>query len=95
LAVKDNRVVVIDDFVVKDGKTSTASKLLAKINTPSRVTIVVDQVSTELGRSLANLPEVNVLTFRSLSTYDVLNGNTLLFTSSSVKGIETRLGGAK
>ena len=95
LAVKDNRVVVIDDFVVKDGKTSTAAKLLAKINTPSRVTIVVDQISTELGRSLANLQEVNVLTFRSLSTYDVLNGNTLLFTSSAVKGIETRLGGAK
>lgn len=95
LAVKDNRVVVIDEFIVKDGKTNTAAKLLAKINTPTRVTLVVDQISTELSRALANLPEVNVLTFRSLSTYDVLNGNTLLFTSSAVKGIEARLGGAK
>ncbi len=95
LASKDGRIVVIDDFVVKDGKTKTAVKLLAKINTTSRATIVVEQISTELSRALANVPEVNILTFRSLSTYDVLNGNSLVFTSSAIKGIETRLGGTK
>lgn len=95
LAVKDDRVVVIEDFVVKDGKTKTAIKLLAKINTPSRVLLVVDDISPELNQALSNIPEVNVLTFRSLSTYDVLNGNTVLFTSAAIKGIEERLGGSK
>lgn len=93
LAVKDNRVVAIEDFVIKDGKTKTAAKLLAKIGTPSRVVIVGDSLTSETERAIANIPEVAFITFRSLSTYDVLNGNTLLLTKAAIDGIEQRLGG--
>lgn len=95
LATADGRISVIDNFVVKDGKTKTAAKLLAKINTPSRVVIVVDNISSEVARSVANLPDVNILSYRSLSTYDVLSTANIVFTTEAIKGIEARLGDKK
>jgi large subunit ribosomal protein L4 len=95
LAAADKRVVVTDDFVVKDGKTKSALKELAKLNLSSRVTLVVDSISDQTQRSIANLPEVNMVLVAFLSVNDCLNANTLVFTESSLKSLEERLGGKK
>ncbi|MBP9813219.1 50S ribosomal protein L4 [Candidatus Saccharibacteria bacterium] len=95
LAAADGRIVVIDDFIVKDGKTNSAYKLLTKIGLPTRVLIVSDAFSPETQRAIANLPGVNVTTFRSLITNDALTGSSIVFTKAGLKGLEERLGGAK
>ena len=46
-------------------------------------------------RSVANLPDVNILSYRSLSTYDVLSTANIVFTTEAIKGIEARLGDKK
>ena len=95
LANTGKNLVVIEDFVVKDGKTRTASKLLAKIGTPSRTLIVVTEKSPEVVRSVANLPEVIVSTVGGLNVYDVMNASNIVFTKDAVKAVEARLGGDK
>jgi large subunit ribosomal protein L4 len=95
LAAADKRVLLTDDFIVKDGKTKSAVKELNKLNLNSRVTLVVDVLSDETKRSIANLPEVNFVLVSALSVYDCLNANTLVFTASAVKSLEERLGGKK
>lgn len=95
LANTGKNLVVIEDFVVKDGKTKTASNLLAKIGTPSRTLIVVTEKSPELVRSVANLQEVILSTAKGLNVYDVMNASNIVFTKDAVKAVEARLGGDK
>ena len=96
LANSSKNLVVIEDFVVKDGKTKTAAALLAKIGTPSRVVIVVTTKTPELVRATANLPEVIVSTANGLNVYDVLNASHIVITKDAIAAIEARLtGGTK
>ena len=95
LAAADKRVLVTEDFIVKDGKTKSAVKELNKLSVGSRVTLVLDTLSEETKRAISNLPEVNYVFASGLSVNDCLNANTLVFTSSALKSIEERLGGNK
>lgn len=95
LANTGKNLVVIEDFVVKDGKTKTASDLLAKIGTPSRTLVVVTEKTPELTRSLGNIQEVILSTAKGLNVYDVLNASNIVLTKEAVKAVEARLGGEK
>ena len=95
LAAADKRVIVTNDFVVKDGKTKSAIKELAKLKLSTRVSLIVDSISEETKRSVANLPEVNVVSVSALSVNDCLNANTLVFTASALTSLQERLGGKK
>ncbi len=95
LAAADKRIVITDDFIVKDGKTKSAVKELKKLNLDSRVTLVVDSLNEATQRSIANLQEVNFVFASRLAVNDCLNSNTLVFTTSALKSIEERLGGKK
>lgn len=96
LANSNKNVIVIEDFVVKDGKTKTAASLLTKIGAPSRTLIVVSVKTPELVRATANLPEVIVTTAKSLNVYDVLNASNVVFAKGAVAEVESRItGGAK
>lgn len=93
LSVESKNIVVIEDFDVKDGKTSTAYKLLNKVNATSRTIIVVDTKKPEVIRAISNLSEVNVMTAMALNTYDVINATNIVITKAALKVIEERLGG--
>lgn len=91
LASDSKKVVVIEDFIVKDGKTKTVVNLLNKIGTPSRTVVVVTDKKTELVRAMANLSEVTLTTPSALSVFDVLNAKYIVFTKPSLPVIEERL----
>ena len=93
LANSNKNLVVIEDFVVKDGKTKSAAALLAKIGTPSRTLIVVTAKTPELVRATANLQEVLVSTVSGLNVYDVLNASNVVITKDAIAAIESRLNG--
>ncbi len=93
LAVANKNLLVIDEFAVKDGKTQTAQKLLAKLGTPSRVLIVVDAKSPTVTRATNNLQEVIICTASGLNVFDVLNAAHIVITKDALAAIETRLNG--
>lgn len=95
LANTNKNLVVIEDFVVKDGKTKTASALLAKIGTPSRTLIIVSAKTPEAVRAVANLPEVTVIAAKAVSAYEVLNASNIVITKAAVADLEARIGGTK
>lgn len=95
LANTGKNLVVIEDFLIKDGKTKTASTLLAKIGTPSRTLIVVTEKTPELNRAVSNLPEVILCSASGLNVYDVMNASNIVFTKAAVAAVEARLGGDK
>lgn len=93
LAANSKNLAVIDDFVVKDGKTKTAINLLSKLGSDSRTLIVVDVKSAEVTRSVSNIPEVLISTAKNLNVYDVLNAVNIVITQNALKELTSRLSG--
>jgi large subunit ribosomal protein L4 len=81
----ENRLLVIEDFVVKGGKTSELAKLLAKLGVNREALIVVEQPTTELSLASRNLPGVKLSKPTYLNVYDLINADNVVF---SVKALD-------
>lgn len=87
-----NKIIIVEDFVVGDGKTSTASALLAKIGATRRVLIAVENKTPELERSVRNLKNVELVQASYLNTYSVLNADALVITTKALAAVHEWLG---
>lgn len=95
LAAKENRVSVAEDFEVKDGKVSSAQKLLNKMNAKRNILLVVDAKTDMLTRATNNLQSVNVVDARYLNVYDIVNADSIVITKKSLEIIQNWLGTKK
>ena len=84
LSLKADTVTVIEAFEVKDGKSSVAAKLLAKIGATGRVVVVVPSKDDTVERSIRNLQDVKVVTAQYLNVFDVLNADSIVITTPSL-----------
>jgi large subunit ribosomal protein L4 len=85
LAAAAKKVVVIEDIVSKDGKTSELVKLLSKIGAERRTLIAVDTKSNELVRASKNLRDVKLAQANYLNVYDILNADTIILTNAALQ----------
>lgn len=92
LAHGDNKIIVIEDVVSKDGKTAEIARLLAKIGATRNVLIVVDQKTPELIRATRNLPNAKTVSAAYVNVYDVLNADCIVFSQKSLKVVSDWLG---
>jgi large subunit ribosomal protein L4 len=95
LFAKDKNLVVIDDFVIKSGKTKDAIKLLSKLNSDNRTIVVVDVKTEETVKAMNNIQGVNLIIASNLSVYDTLNASNLVITKKAIDQLSLRLGGNK
>ena len=84
VAAAANKIAVIDDLSIKDGKTSELNNLLTKIAATRNVVLVVDKKTPELERSSRNLSNVILTSGKYLNVYDILNADNLVFTSAAL-----------
>jgi large subunit ribosomal protein L4 len=92
LAVKDNKLIIIDD-IASSGKTNEMAKLLTKIKASRNTLVVVDNKSAELSRSFSNLGKVKLVQAKYLNVYDLLNSDSLVITRPAIATITDWLGG--
>jgi large subunit ribosomal protein L4 len=92
LAHNDNKIVVIEDIVSKDGKTAEVAGLLAKIGAKRNVLIVIDQKTPELTRATRNVPSVKAVSAAYLNVYDVLNADCIVFSQKALTAVNDWLG---
>lgn len=85
VASEAKKIVVIEAFAPKDGKTAEAAKLLAKVGADRRTLIVTDNKTPEVVRATSNLQKVKVVQSTYLNVYDVLNADMILFTTAALK----------
>lgn len=95
LASAENRIKVIEDFDVKDGKTKGAAQLITKIEATGSTLIVVAAKNEVIERAVANLPKTKLVVANYLNVYDILNANSIVITSQAVAMIHEWLGGKK
>lgn len=95
LAADAGKLIVIEDFTVKNGKTSEATALLSKINAVKNTLIVVDNKTDDIVRSTNNLGNVKVVQAKYLNVFDVLNSDSIVATNAALDVISAWLGGDK
>lgn len=85
LSAEAGKISVIEALEVKSGKTADLAKLLTKVAATKNVLIVVDNKAPELTRAAANLQNVTVVSAHYVNVYDVLNADSIIFTSAAIK----------
>ena len=87
--VKDEQLLVVEDFNIEKPKTKEFSKILSalKIN-GKKVLLLTEANNPNVYKSGRNIPKVKVLEASKASTYDLLNNQILILQKSAVKEIE-------
>ncbi len=85
-----DQVAVIERFDIDTPKTRNVVDLLGRIGVANRkVLILTGDNHTALYLSARNLPNVQVMPFRQVSAYEVLNANELLIEEAALSAAST------
>jgi len=93
-AVHDNKLIVIEDLVIKPVKSQTLFKLLQKIGATEQSLLVVASKSPELVRVSRNLAHIKLVQVQYLTVFDIMNANTIVCTAEALAHVESWLGGS-
>ncbi len=95
IAAEENKIIVIESLQFKDNKTSEASKLLTKLGAQRNILIAVDSKLPEVQLALRNLKNVKLVSSNYLNVFDVMNADTIIFTTDGLKKLYAWLGGTE
>jgi len=95
IAASENKVAVIEDVVLKEGKTSELVQLFVKIKATKRILLVVEHKTDELVRASSNLQNVKVIQAQYINVYDAVNADNIVITNAALAVVSTWLGGDK
>jgi len=87
VAADTNRIIVLEDLNLKDGKTADAVKLLNKVGANTSALVVVENKTPETDRSMRNLGNVKLVQAKYLNVFDVMNSDNLVITNGALSVI--------
>lgn len=87
LKATDKDIIVIDNLDLGEVKTKTVVSMLKNLNAKKKTLVVVDE-NDSFVMSARNIPGVVITNTNNLSVYDILNTDSILFTSDSIKVVE-------
>lgn len=87
--VKEEKIMVIEDFSFDTPKTKNIAKVLADLNLGEKKSLfVLNNQDNFVILSARNLSNVSVTNARSVSTYDLLGANNVIFSETAIKELE-------
>lgn len=92
LAAKEERVKVIDSFIVNDGKSKAAMNLLLKIDAKGNTLLVVASKDEKTSLATRNLNGLKMTQSNYLNIYDVSNADTIIIEKPALEAISSWLG---
>jgi large subunit ribosomal protein L4 len=88
LGVKEERLVVVEDFSVESGKTKDLNQIINNFVTDRSRTILILKDDDEMMRRAAkNIPYLRVLSYNRLSAKELLYGRKLLVLEGAAKNL--------
>ena len=88
LAVKEERMVVVEDFTVESGKTKDIAAILKNFtDDKQRTVIIMAGDDAMIRRSARNIANVRVLAYDKLSAKELLYGKKVIMLESAVKNL--------
>ena len=97
--VKDNQIMVVEDFSFEKPLTKDFSKILSDLKlTGKKVLVLTGEHNENIYKAGRNIAKVKILEADNASTYDILNNQILVLQKSAVEAIiktfETSVGEA-
>jgi large subunit ribosomal protein L4 len=90
LRLKENKLVVVDEFAT-DGKTKSVVSALTALSTGKKALIVDAKGNENLIRGARNLPTSQWIAPEGINVYDILRHETVVLTKAAVDQITTAL----
>ena len=88
--LKEEKLVVLDEFELDKIKTREFVKVMNVLNTKNAL-IITETKDKNLELSARNVPNIKVLRVEGLNVYDILKYRNVVLLESSIKSIEGRL----
>jgi large subunit ribosomal protein L4 len=83
--VKENAMVVVEDFSIAAPKTKDMLAILKNLELSGKKTLlVISAPNHNVSLSARNLQQVKVMNVADLNTYEILNAKTLLFAEGAI-----------
>ena len=92
-AVREGRLLVLDEIALAQSKTSEMAQILKALNVGASVLLVADGAAPEVLRCARNIPRVRMMPSKSLNTLDLLSYRTIVMTVDAVRNAEALWGG--
>ena len=83
-------IVVIDDFKMKEAKTSALRGQLSKLGLENALIIGGAELDKNFALAARNVPNVDVLPVQGINVYDILRREKLVLSKSAVEALEER-----
>jgi large subunit ribosomal protein L4 len=93
-ALQSGKLAVVDELSFDEPKTRDAVGVVQSLELRGRVLLVLDAPDHIVERSFRNLPYVKVSFSRSLSVYDLLAADRVLFTRAALDALDGQTAGA-
>jgi large subunit ribosomal protein L4 len=93
LAVREDRVAVIEELDISSGKTKELASIANAIGTSSLVLFVVDSKDKNLEatrRAARNIMNVKLITELELNVHDLLKAHRIVFTKAALEATQNR-----
>jgi large subunit ribosomal protein L4 len=86
-AVSSGKLVVIDQLGFEEPRTKDAAAILEALELQGKVLVVLAEPETTVEKSFRNLRQVRLTYARSLSVYDVLAADRVLFAKPAIEAL--------
>jgi len=94
--VKDEQLMVVEDFTFEKPQTKEFNKILQALNADGKkVLLLTGETNEVVYKSGRNINKVNILEASKASTYDIVNNQLLILQKSAVEVIEKTFTGSK
>ena len=91
LKMKNNQVMVVQDFTLEQPKTRDFSDIQKNLKVADKKSVfVLNERNKNVYLSSRNLQNSKVVTVSELSTYDIMNASALLFAESSLDVLQKK-----
>ncbi|MGB7285644.1 MAG: 50S ribosomal protein L4 [Salaquimonas sp.] len=85
-----DQIIVIDDLVMKEAKTSSMRAVLSKLGLENALFIGGAELDNNFALATRNIPHMDVLPVQGINVYDILRREKLVLSKSAVEALEAR-----
>jgi large subunit ribosomal protein L4 len=93
-AKKANKISVIEEFAIKDGKTKELAALIKTLGLSSKSVLLIESPANPnielVVRAAANIPNLKLICSETLNVKDILKASSIIITEAALKEIATR-----
>jgi large subunit ribosomal protein L4 len=82
---QEKSVVIVEDIAMDAAKTQEFAAILERLGCGAKALYVSPEVQKNVALSSRNLPKASTMSLRDVTTYDVMNCQTLVLSESAIK----------